>query len=476
MNKCPCHDICALAAVFVVLAASAVPALAQLGTGWTATNFTKRIHLDDDVDLQTFSWTSYKSVCSPMCADYTYTSATDTEQFRIFDSRSNRSEIRLQNDYSSGIWQFEGYVRFDAPLHDESLFQIFGNTGPAATFLMMRGYRDNGGEIRVMSGSHTIATGIYGEEVRINVIHESNVSAKFYVNGEFIYEKPHNDPGVTNYWKYGVYGTTSGNVPAVVEWRQVRTFRDGLPPDINDTPLGAYEAEYAQLSGAVVANSQAGYTGGGFADYLNSSGDYVNWTINTPEAGLYDLSFRYALQSGSRPLSIELNSQTIEPSLAFSATGSWQSWGYATIKSLYLPSGTNSIRATAIGASGANVDHLLVEAGLAADLTRDGIVSAADWMQFKAGQGTDFSGMTSAQSYYLGDLDGDLKHDLADFVQFRAAYETANGTGSFAPMLAVPEPCSILLALGALVPLMAGRRGHKLQRRTLGDNRKRKTA
>jgi hypothetical protein len=264
------------------------------------------------------------------------------------------------------MWQFEGYVKFDTPLHDESLFQIFGNTGPAATFLMMRGYRDNGGEIRVMGGSHTIASGIYGEEVRINVIHEHNVSAKFYVNGEFIYEKPHNDPGVTNYWKYGVYGTTSGNVPAVVEWRQVRTFRDGLPPDVNNTPIGAYEAEYAQLSGPVVANSQTGYTGGGFADYINNSSDYVNWTINTSEAGLYDLSFRYALQSGSRPLSIQLNGQTVEPSLAFSATGSWQNWGYATIKSLYLPSGTNSVRATAIGSSGANIDHLLMEGGLAA--------------------------------------------------------------------------------------------------------------
>jgi hypothetical protein len=444
MNRSPYCRIGILAAVILVLATSAAPALAQLGTGWTATNFTKRIHLDDDVDLQTFGWTSYKSVCTPICADYTYTSASDTEQFRIFDSRSNRSEIRLQNDYSSGMWQFEGYVTFDTPLHDESLFQIFGNTGSAATFLMMRGYRDNGGEIRVMSGSHTIASGIYGQEVRINVIHEYNVSAKFYVNGQFIYEKPHNDPGVTNYWKYGVYGTTNGNVPAVVEWRRVRTFRDGLPPDINDTPLGAYEAEYAQLSGAIVASSQPGYTGTGFADYINNSGDYVNWNINTPEAGLYDLSFRYALQSGTRPLSIQLNGHTIEPSLAFSSTGSWQNWNYATIKSLYLPAGTNSIRATAIGSNGANIDHLLVEAGLAADLNRDGHMNAADWAIFKTGQGLSFSGMTPAQAYFLGDLNGDLVHDLRDFVKFRNAYEGANGAGSFAQMLAVPEPRTVL--------------------------------
>lgn len=444
MNRSPHRDIFALAAIFAVLTTSAAPALAQLGTGWTATDFTKRIHLDDDVGLQTFSWTSSKSVCTPTCADYTYTSASDTEQFRIFDSRSNRSEIRLQNDYSSGIWQFEGYVKFNAPLQDESLFQIFGNTGSAATFLMMRGYHDNGGEIRVMGGSHTIASGIYGQEVRINVIHEYNVSAKFYVNGQFVYEKPQNDPGVTNYWKYGVYGTTNGNVPAVVEWRGVRTFRDGLPPDVHDTPFGAYEAEFAQLNGAIIASNQTGYTGTGFADYINNSGDFVNWTINTPDAGLYDLSFRYALQSGTRPLSIQLNGQTIEPSLSFSATGSWQNWGYATIKSLYLPAGTNSIRATAIGSSGANIDYLLVEDGLAADLNRDGRVDAADWTIFKSGQGHSFGGMTPAQTYFLGDLNGDLVYDLSDFNKFRAAYEVANGAGSFASVLTVPEPRTVL--------------------------------
>jgi hypothetical protein len=169
---------------------------------------------------------------------------------------------------------------------------------------------------------------------------------------------------------------------------------------VNDTPFGAYEAEQALLSGPVIASSQTGYTGPGFADYINASGDYVDWTVSTPEAGLYDLNFRYALQSGTRPLSVQLNGQTIEPSLAFSATGNWQNWGYSTIESLYLPAGTNSIRATAIGFSGANIDHLLVETGLAADLNRDGDMDAADWAIFKAGQGRSFAGTTAAQSYF----------------------------------------------------------------------------
>src|SRR5204863_6140716 len=42
--------------------------------------------------------------------------------------------------------------------------------------------------------------------------------------------------------------------------------------------LKIYEAENAVLSGAVVSNTKAGYTGTGFVDYINASGDSVTWT------------------------------------------------------------------------------------------------------------------------------------------------------------------------------------------------------
>jgi len=48
---------------------------------------------------------------------------------------------------------------------------------------MVRGYAANGGEIRVMSPAAIIASGVYGKELRMNVIHVQNQYAKFYVNG-----------------------------------------------------------------------------------------------------------------------------------------------------------------------------------------------------------------------------------------------------------------------------------------------------
>src|SRR3954451_22279261 len=247
----------AIATVFLV-ASLAATAQAQLGSGWTSATYTKKIHLDDDAGLQIFNWTTSKSVCTPTCADYSYDAATDTETFRLLDGRTSRSEIRLLNDYSSGIRQFEGYVTFYSPLNDESLFQIFGSTD-GATLCMMRGYSASGGKIHVVGGIGDIQTNTYGIERRINVIHNQDKYVQFYVDGVLRGEFSENEQ-VSNYWKYGDYGTlASDTVPAVGKWRAVRTFTCGLPPGAIASPTGAYEAEDAVLSGPEVMATQAGF-------------------------------------------------------------------------------------------------------------------------------------------------------------------------------------------------------------------------
>ena len=127
-----------------------------------------------------------------------------------------------------------------------------------------------------------------------------------------------------------------------------------------------YEAEDAELSGAVPIRPgvQFGYTGTGFADYINLSGDSIKWTVNVATSGQYELQFRYALASGDRPLEIKVNGQVVESSLSFPATRSWSTWGTVSTTAT-LSSGQNTVRATAIGSSGGNVDHLKVIASVA---------------------------------------------------------------------------------------------------------------
>jgi hypothetical protein len=428
--------IAGIAGILVVL--QVAPAVAQLGSGWVSTSYTKKIHLDDEAGLQTFSWTTSKSVCSPVCADYSYNSATDTETFRLLDGRTNRSEIRLQNEYSTGIRQFEGYVTFYSPLDDESLFQIFGSTS-GATLCMMRGYSSSGGKIRVVGGIGDIQTNTYGIERRINVIHYQNNYVQFYVDGVLKGEFAESEQ-VENYWKYGNYGTVAANtVPAVVKWRSVRTYRDGLPPGAMSAPPGAYEAESAVLSGSIIAANQSGFTGIGFVDFVNPSADSINWTVNTQAAGLYDLKFRYALQTGNRPLEIRVNGQVVDATFDFPATGDWSAWQYATLPAQQLSFGNNTIQATAVGSSGANVDHLLlaVATTTAGDFNLDGVVSAADYLVWRKTNGQQVTKGTGAD----GSLDGMVTS--ADLQIWRAHFGVrlpAGGSGTTALTIAAPEP------------------------------------
>lgn len=142
-----------------------------------------------------------------------------------------------------------------------------------------------------------------------------------------------------------------------------------------ESPFSAtrLEAETAQRSGVTTSSMHAGYTGSGFADYVNPSADYVEWTFNAPVATSYQLGFRYALGKEARSMRLQVNGVTIQSSLNFAATGSWTNWAYVNIAA-NLKTGTNTIRLTATGTSGPNVDHLLLTPQLleAEDAQRSG--------------------------------------------------------------------------------------------------------
>jgi hypothetical protein len=87
---------------------------------------------------------------------------------------------------------------------------------------------------------------------------------------------------------------------------------------------------------------------------------------------------------------------------------------------------------------------------ISGDLNFDGTINVADWVILRTNQQTNLTSLSKAQAYGLGDLDGDLHNDHADFVLFKQAFDAANGTGSFAGMLlSIPEPSTTLLVMAA---------------------------
>jgi hypothetical protein len=119
------------------------------------------------------------------------------------------------------------------------------------------------------------------------------------------------------------------------------------------------EAETGLFGGDTGKNDvRTGYTGTGYVDY-GGAGSYAQWTVTRAAAGDATIGFRYANgDTKDRPLTVYLNGLSIG-TLAFAPTGSWTTWKTVTINAT-LAAGSNTIRAVAGAATGANIDSLTI--------------------------------------------------------------------------------------------------------------------
>ena len=126
---------------------------------------------------------------------------------------------------------------------------------------------------------------------------------------------------------------------------------------------GTYEAEDATMDGGQVDSNHEGFTGSGFVNYLANDDEHIEWTLPSCNGGAVTLAFRYALSSGDRPLQVMLNGEEVTGALSTPATGAWTTYGRATL-TVTLAEGANTVRLVVAGASGANVDSLIVLDGV----------------------------------------------------------------------------------------------------------------
>ncbi|MWV42833.1 carbohydrate-binding protein [Paenibacillus sp. HJL G12] len=164
----------------------------------------------------------------------------------------------------------------------------------------------------------------------------------------------------TRYVRLNVTGNTAWPAAQLSEF-EIYGASDTTPPT-NPPPAGTYEAESAVLSGgAKVNNDHTGYTGTGFVDGYSKQGAAATFTVGVPEAGLRDVTLKYANASGStKTLSIYVNGtkirQTSLPSLP-----NWDAWG-TQVENLDLKSGNNTItyQYDASDSGNVNIDQIKV--------------------------------------------------------------------------------------------------------------------
>lgn len=115
------------------------------------------------------------------------------------------------------------------------------------------------------------------------------------------------------------------------------------------------EAETATIGGThTVESANAGFLGSG---YIQHSGEgYIEFAF-TGYAVPYDLTIRYALDAGDRPLEVILNSTSLG-NVSFPSTGGLTTWLSTSTLTITPQSGSNTLRLQTTGSSGANVDQL----------------------------------------------------------------------------------------------------------------------
>ncbi|MFA9559566.1 pectate lyase [Evansella sp. AB-rgal1] len=236
----------------------------------------------------------------------------------------------------------------------------------------------NGGNISYRTGSNfqPLVPLVENKWYHIKVVMDIDAqTADVHIDGELKLEGAAFDQPLTKFNFFETFTPNSGTKGHYVDDLKI----SGLLPVEDDTPTdptdptepsepvedgkdGIYEAEYAEFEAAIIDNKHVGFTGIGFVDYVpNAPGGWIEWTVDVPVAGEYNLDFRYA-HGGTdlRPKEIVVNGEVVNGSLAFDPSGGWATWVYTSMKAT-LHAGENTVRAIGIAPSGgANVDHLRV--------------------------------------------------------------------------------------------------------------------
>ncbi|XP_048539096.1 citrate-binding protein-like [Triticum urartu] len=134
---------------------------------------------------------------------------------------SPRTEIRMAGyDYSSGVWQFEGYGYVPSGTTGVSIMQVFG-AGETATTLMLHVYD---GALRYYD-RQVVEDAIYDRWFRLNVVHDVEASTlTVYIDGEQKLHV-HGRGGNSHFFKFGVYAQNHDSSCMESRWKDVRIFK-----------------------------------------------------------------------------------------------------------------------------------------------------------------------------------------------------------------------------------------------------------
>lgn len=139
------------------------------------------------------------------------------------------------------------------------------------------------------------------------------------------------------------YTGTPVTLPGTLEAGAYDLFEGGSGQDVtyHDSSIGNNGDFRANESVDTTSNPTEGPVVGWIAD-----GEWLDYTVEVAESGLYTVAIRYASGnvSGGGPLYFELDGRVVSPELSVPATGGWATFSTATLNGVELPAGRQVLR------------------------------------------------------------------------------------------------------------------------------------
>ncbi|MDX1908897.1 MAG: glycosyl hydrolase [Bacteroidia bacterium] len=136
---------------------------------------------------------------------------------------------------------------------------------------------------------------------------------------------------------------TPAVIPGQVQAGQFDIFEGGLGQGISYLDLTPENQGDARLSEYVDVSAHP--TEGMVVGWI-SAGEWMEYTVNVQQAGLYNLSFRYASDntSGGGPLRIESDGLVVKSGITVARTNGWNTWANKSVPNIPLKSGKQVLR------------------------------------------------------------------------------------------------------------------------------------
>ena len=141
------------------------------------------------------------------------------------------------------------------------------------------------------------------------------------------------------------YGGTASAIPGTLEAGKYDIFEGGNGQNISYLDVTSANIGNFRLDEAVDASMDA--TEGAIITNI-AAGEWVEYTVNVAQTGLYSFAFRYASgnSGGGGPFNLELDGQSISSNITVPSTSTtvWTIWGTKTVTDVPLTAGQHVLR------------------------------------------------------------------------------------------------------------------------------------